>query len=308
MNAGLFIERILMQTTIRLIAALVLTLMSVTVSAAHYSDLYVIPVVGHARGANGAVFMTDLSIQNFQSTPITVQLIFIQSGEGDADNVSPLVSTAVPSGSVTVPANGSVLLRDILAGFEGLDSVIGSLIVGSDRPFAVTSRAYTMNADGSTIGQSVPASANFLNVNEGALDPATSVAYVPGLIQNDRYRTNLGAVIANATGFNSTLNVTVTLRNAAGTSIGTKQIVVGPGQFTHVQFSARELSQQNFDIGSAEFRITQGSGSVVPYASVIDNRTTDAVFIEGNFPDNSLTCMAGKGAFSFSPFRMLLGR
>lgn len=289
-----------------IVVASIALMASVTAHANHYSDLYVIPVVGHARGANGAVFMTDVSIQNFQSTPLTVQLIFIESGEGRLDNVSPLITDSI-NGSVTVPANGSVMLRDILSGYRGMSSVLGSLVVGSDRPFAVTSRAYTMSSDGGTIGQTVPASANFLNVTEGATDLSTAVAYVPGLIQNDRYRSNLGVVIANATGFNSTLNVTVTLRNAAGATIGTRQIVIGPGAITHVQFSARELSQQNFDIGSAEFRITQGSGSVVAYASVIDNRTTDAVFIAGNFPDNSSSAFS-KGTFFSSPFHQLLGQ
>lgn len=293
--------------TITTTAMLLVTLMATTARANHYSDLYVIPVVGHARGVDGAVFMTDVAIQNFQATPLTVQIIFVESGEGLLSNVAPLMTDAVSNGSVTVPANGSVLLSDIMRGYRPGESVLGSLIVGADRPFAVTSRAYTQALNGGTIGQTVPGSANFLNVTEGTTDLSTAVAYIPGLAQNERYRTNLGAVIANATGFNSTLNVTVTLRNAAGTTLGTRQIVVGPGALTHLQFSARELSQANFEVGSAEFRITQGSGSVVPYASVIDNRSGDGVFITGTFPNNSTNAL-GKGLLPFSPFRFLLGK
>ena len=298
-----------MRTLRTFVLAVFAVLGTVSAYAAHYSDLYVIPVVSHTTGQNGTNWMSDVAIQNFATAPLTVQLIFIASGEGRLDNVTPVMNGTI-NGSVTVPPGGSVLLKDVLAGVPGMDSAIGSLIVGGDRPFAVTSRAYSMTPDGNTIGQTVPPSANFLNVDEGSVDLATAVAYVPGLIQNDRDRTNLGLVVANATGFNSTLDVTVTVRNAAGTTVGTRQISVGPGAVTHLQFPVRSLSgagAASFDVGSAEFRVTQGSGSVVSYASVIDNQTADAVFITGNFPDNGSSALS-KGLFLPSPFRDLLQR
>ena len=289
--------------TIKMIAvAAVAILLSAPAYSSHYSDLYVIPVVAHTDGVNGTVWMSDVAIQNFQPTPLTVQLIFIESGEGRTENFFPLMNNDL-NGSVTVPANGSVLLKDILRNYRGMSAAFGSLIVGADMPFAVTSRAYSMSPAGDTIGQTVRPSANFLNVTEGAISPAS--AYIPGLIQNGNFRTNLGLVVANATGFDSTLVVAVTLRDASGATVGTRQITVGPGVFTHLQFSARELTNTTFDIGSAEFRIIQGSGSVVPYASVIDNRTADAVFIAGSFPDADSTAM-GKGTFMQSPFRSLM--
>lgn len=299
-----------MRTLLRtFIVAAAAVCMSTAAVASHYSDLYVIPVVSHTPGQNGTNWMSDVAVQNFAAVPLNVQLIFIASGEGRLDNVVPVLTNTI-NGSVTVPPNGSVLLKDVLGNMPGMDSAIGSLIVGGDRPFAVTSRAYSMTPDGNTIGQTVPASANFLNVTEGTINLSTAVAYVPGLIQNDRFRTNLGLVVANATGFDSVLNVSIAVRNAAGTVVGTRQVTVGPGAVTHIQFPVRSLmgaGTATFDIGSAEFRITQGSGSVVPYASVIDNQTADAVFITGKFPDNSSMAMS-QGLFLPSPFRDLLQR
>lgn len=295
-----------MRTIRTILFAAAALMLAATTYASHYADLYVIPVAGHVQGVNGSVFMTDVAIQNLDDAPLTVQLIFVESGEGQIDNVFPVITETI-NGSVTVPARGSVRLQDVLGGYRGMSSAIGALLVGADRPFAVTSRAYTMEADGGTIGQTVPASANFLNVTEGSTDLSTAVAYVPGLIQNDRYRSNLGLVVANATGFNGPLNVLVTLRNAAGQTFGTRNVTVQAGAVTHLQFSARSVGAQNFDAGSAEFRITQGSGSVVAYGSVIDNRTNDAVFIEGKFPSDSSTTF-GKGMFLQSPFRSLLQR
>jgi hypothetical protein len=279
-------------------------LVSAPAFANHYSDLYVIPVVAHVPGAYGTSWMSDVAIQNFQSSPLNVEMIFVESGLGMMDNISPLITNDL-DGSVTVPAFGSVLLKDVLEGYEGMTNPIGSLIIGADMPFAVTSRAYSMSPDGDTIGQTVRPSANFLNVTEGTIDPAS--AYIPGLIQNARFRSNLGIVVANATGFNSNLVVEVTVRNAAGQSLGTRNYIITPGSVAHQQFSVREITNASFDIGSAEYRITSGSGSVVAYASVIDNVTADAVFIMGNFPDNSSNSM-GKGMLMQSPFRDLLNK
>ena len=293
----------------RIISMLSAVLLCAAVAKAdHYADFYVLPVAAHTPGVNGTMWMSDVAIQNFQSTPLSVELAVIESGEGNSDNVFPIAATA-DGMAVTVPANGSVLLRDVLAGHRGLGSVAGAILIGSDRPFAVTSRTYSMTPDGNTIGQTVPPARNFIDNTIGDTNLATAVAYVPGLIDNGRFRSNLGAVVGNASA-TSALTVTVTVRNAAGATAGTRTITVGPGNFTHLQFNARSiLGTQMFDIGSAEFRITEGDGAVVPYASVIDNSTADAVFVSGVFPDN--TAVAAKAIRTTSTqsiFKSLLER
>jgi hypothetical protein len=257
-------------------------LITAAAHANHYADFYVLPAAAHTNGINGTRWMSDVAIQNFQSTPLTVQLAIIESGEGNSDNVFPLANA-----SVTVPANGSVLLKDVLASHRGLASVTGAILIGSDRPFAVTSRTFSMTPDGNTIGQTVPPARDFVDNTVGRTDPATAVAYIPGLIDNASFRSNLGAVIGNGSATDN-LVITVNVRGADGVSAGTRTITVAPGNFTHLQFPARELiGTRLLDIGSAEFRITSGNGAVVPYASVVDNATADAVFITGVFPNNT---------------------
>src|SRR5947208_2523932 len=104
-----------------------------------YSDTYVIPVASHTAGAFGTMWASDLAINNFQSSPLTAQIVVVESGENTADNVFALASSSI-SGSVTVPANSTVLLKDVLKGHRGLQSVAGALIVGAGAPFAITSR------------------------------------------------------------------------------------------------------------------------------------------------------------------------
>lgn len=253
--------------------------------ANHYADLYVLPVSSHTGGLNGTAFLTDLAIQNFQAAPITVQLLFIESGQGSSENIGNLQTPAVPTGSITVPAGGSVIVKDLLNGYQGKsDNVIGSIVASSDKPFAMTGRVYTAGASGGTFGQTVVPVRDFLESSQGSTDLTNASAYIPGLTANASFRTNLGFVAgAGPTGM--TLNVK--LRAADGTDLGNTSFGIAPDAFEHLQFSSSLLSTASFDAGSAVYQITAGSGSVAPYASVVDNITGDAVFVSGVFPPNT---------------------
>jgi hypothetical protein len=286
----------------KLLMLLVGALFAMPLAAQNSSDLYVIPVASHTSGQFGTTWMSDLAIQNTQSAPLTVQLIFIETGEGNPNNLFP-VTTTNTTGAVTVPAGGSVLLKDVLNGYRGFGNIAGSLIVGGDKPFALTSRSYSMTPAGNTIGQTVPPAANFIDNTVGVTNNQTAIAYLPGLINNAQFRTNIGFVAGN--GSSQPMSVQVTVRNAAGSAVGTRAFTIPGGAFTHVQFSISSVAPPTFDIAGAEVTITQGSGAVIPYASVIDNGSADAVFVLGQFPANAP--FAGKTAVS-SVFRDLFIR
>jgi hypothetical protein len=253
--------------------------------ASEYSDLYVLPAASHTGGVNATAWRTDLGIQNFQSAPITVQLLFIESGQGSSENVGNLQTPAVPTGSITVPAGGSVIVKDVLNGYQGkTDNVIGSIIATADKPFAITSRVYTAGAAGGTFGQTVVPVRDFLENSQGSTDLTTATAYIPGLTANASFRTNLGFV-AGAGPAGMTINVK--LRGADGTELGNVSFPIGANTFRHLQFSSSLLSTASFDAGSAEVRITAGSGAAAPYASVVDNVSGDAVYVNGVFPPNT---------------------
>lgn len=277
-----------------MILSAAMLLLALPALADHYSDFYVLPVASHTPGQNGTMWMSDVAIQNFQSTAITVEAVVIESGITNLDNVSAILNAQLPSGSASIPAGGSVLLKDILNGHRGMTAVTGAILLGADRPFAVTSRTYSMAPSGDTVGQTVPPSKYFLDNTINRTDLATAVAYLPGLIDNARFRTNIGMVAANASGSTDPLDIVITLRGGDGTVLGTRSITLPAGGLTHVQFSTRSLANNTFEIGSADVRITSGSGAVVPYASVVDNVTADAVFILGELP-RSTTTMSSAG-------------
>lgn len=279
--------------TIALVVGLLLS--PALFAANETTDLYVIPVAGHLMGVGGSNWMSDISIQNFQATPLAVGIVVIESG-ASADNVAPLQT---PSGSaVTIPPNGTRILRDVLAGHRGLSETAGAILIGADKPFAVASRTYVVSPSGATQGQSVMPVRDFLDNSLGHVNLADAAAYVPGLTANARYRTNLGFVAGSSS--SSGLMIEVMLRGADGTSLGSRMFTVSGGSFMHAQFSSAAITSATFDEGSATYRIVAGSGAVVPYASIVDNLSQAAFYVSGQFASNTAS---GK-----SVFRALLQR
>lgn len=260
---------------------LALTILAAGLARAnHYADTYVIPAAGHVEGANGAVWMSDLAIRNIGASPLTVQLVVIESGFDTIDNVFPLNSDADADGTITVNPGSTVQLRDVMRGHRGMTNNLGALIVGGNQPFAVTSRAYSNSMP---LGQTVPATRDFLENSLGTADN-TATAYIPGIVSNAGARTNVGFVAGTAGSATEAMTIEVSIRNATGGVVGTRSITIPAGRFAHMQFPVASFAQGAFDIGSADFRITQGEGVVVPYASVIDNRTGEAAYLMGVFP------------------------
>ena len=260
-----------------------------------YSDTYVIPIAGHATGAFGSVYMTDVSITNFNADPLTVQIIVVEQGENTSDNVFPLVTNSV-NGSVVVAPRSTVVLRDVLNGYRGNANTSAALILGGDKPFAVTSRLY--NAKNGGVGDTVPAISNFFENSIGKSNN-TAVAYIPGIINNANFRTNIGFLAATGSASTDPLVVEVRIRDASGNSLGSRVITTQVGQFTQTQFSVGSITSTPFDIGSAEIRILGGSGAVVPYAAVNDNATGSSAFILGMFPPSTAINSRSFGASIF---------
>lgn len=264
-----------------------------------YSDTYVIPAVSHTAGQNGT-WMSDVVITNFQSVPLNVQLIFVESGENNADNIFPVMTSTI-NGSVTVGANSTILLRDVVNGYRGKQYVSGALILGGDAPFAVTSRSYLVTVNGTTVGQTVTPARDFFDNSIGRSDN-TQVAIIPGIANNATTRTNIGLLAGAGSAGGTPFIVQITIRDGSGTNLGSRFVTVPPGNFIQTQFSVASITSTLFSVGSAEIKLVQGTGTVVPYASVIDNATGSPMYIMGQFPANTAF---GKTGFNNNIFSSL---
>ncbi len=277
------------------LAMVALSLCLAGVASAAHQSFYVIPFANYIPRSDG-IETSDVAIANYQSTEIRVSLVLISYGlHNTANNILPIRD-------VTVPANGSVLLvdvlKDVVSEYSNLGANLGAILIATDdgRPFAVTSRSYLRRPDGTTVGYTVPATANFLQ-NATQSNTASISTYLAGLRNNDRYRTQVGFVVANAGGLAAF--VELTLRDAAGVSLGTRQFFVDAGQFAQIEFPSTLIADRQFDVASLQVRIL-GGGALTAYAKVIDRTTQDATFIMADPP------AAAPSPTAQSPFESLM--
>ena len=257
------------------ILALTLVLAANLGAAETLSSFYVIPFANHIPRSGGETEMTDVVLTNYQSNEIKVSIALISYGlQNTASNLYGVMD-------VTVPAGRTVLLTDVLQSIPGeyanVGSALGALLVASDtnQAFAVSSRSYVRKSDGTTVGYSVPAVSDFLVESTGN-NGTTSNSYIAGVRNNDRYRTQVGFVIGNA-GFLPSF-IEFTLRDANGTSLGTRAFFVEAGAFAQLEFPSTLIADRTFDVASIQVRII-GAGSATAYAKVIDRATQDGTFI-----------------------------
>lgn len=231
-----------------------------TALAADYSDLYVIPIAGHARGAFGTAWRSDVVLHNLQLVPIAVEMALIESGRSAAAEAIP-----VPFGAEAVlhlAAGETRVLSDVLGPMNR--DVTGALIVGASLPFALTSRTYAERPAGRTLGQTVVPVAI-----TGGADAVHEVAILAGLDRNERQRANVGLFLAAS---RVPFVAEIELLSASGSPLGSRLIVLDAEGFAHRQLSVA-------DGVSAMVRILEGDGVIVPYASVVDNVSAEAMFI-----------------------------
>jgi hypothetical protein len=237
-------------------------LLASSASAAEYSDLYIIPVAGHSRGAFATSWRSDLVLHNVQAVPITVEIALIESGR--APSTAPV---AVPT--VHLMPGETRMLSDIAAPL-GRD-VTGALLVGADLPFAVTSRTWAERPAGRTLGQTVlPVAIS------GAADAVHELAVLPSLTTNAQQRSNVGVFVAAS---HAPLVVEVAMLSASGTTLASQLIVLDEPGFVHRQLALSPVAPTASM--TAVVRIVEGDGIAVPYASIVDNTSAEALFVPG---------------------------
>jgi hypothetical protein len=227
---------------------------TVASSAASVTDTYVIPVAGHVSGANGQTWMTDVTLHNVTSSSLVIDLATVGAGG------QPIEMNAE---TVTVAAHGTLMLRDVVR-----QTAVGALVVAGSGPFTMTSRVYSEGARGS-VGSDVAPVNEFLGSDSGD-------AFLPGLIANARYRTNLGFfAIADAT----VLQLEITLLDAAGIAVGSRLFEFPAGTLSHRHINSRDIAPMEFEAATARIRVVSGDGVVAAYGSVVDNVSSDASFV-----------------------------
>lgn len=225
---------------------------------ASFASRKFIPAVAHAAGANGTNFMSDVYLFNRSDQPVEAALVFTPSGEDGWTNFAAV--------KVQLAAQQAATLSDIV-GHTMEASGTGNLdVVGDTSNLIVTSRTYTTPATGGTYGQSIPAIETDGSAIIGGVDSAGTIA---GLRNDSDFRTNIG--LSEVGGGNGV--VRIIYFDASGAQIGQNDLAVLPFQHTQMPVPMATAAL-------AKLYVLTGDARPVGYASVVDNHSGDAVYLE----------------------------
>jgi len=223
-------------------------------------DLF-IPAVSNVNGANNTFWTSDVRIYNPNSSDVVVTLTY-----------TPMVALGgtVQTYNYTVPAMTIQTLTNVLDSVFGLSQTAGSLHMTAPANIEAESRTWTPGTVG-TYGQRIPAIPAFQALTAGN---SADLLYIDN---SDAFRTNLGVMDATGAGSTAHLQAYDGYGNAAGNSypltlgayelkqIGGVLAALGVGQGTNYRVV-----------------VTADTGSVISYASQVDNASGDPIYVDGS--------------------------
>lgn len=227
---------------------------------ASVNDIY-IPAAARVSGIGGTNWRTDIEIHNPGNGPVVLEYYFLPKGGGESlfidGELWPQKSTRV---------------EDVLLENFGLTSAAGAIRISSSGEIIVTSRTYNDTPKG-TYGQFAPGYSVESAVTTG------QNAYLSQLSRSastsSGFRTNIGFV--NAT--NRSINIRVHLYESSGSLLGTKKYSLTSYEFNQVTDIFGKVTSGNVENGYAVVTSTTPNAKFFTYATVVDNRSGDPVFV-----------------------------
>lgn len=234
---------------------------SINVTAAQQTSRTLVSAAAQTSGVGGSTWRTELTLFNAGSETLPVNLIYI-----------PSYGNAVQTRQIPIGAKQTITYSNALGDLYGISNGAGAIAIEATASNAapqlrVTSRTFTDGVTG-TYGQAVP--------TVGSSDFSGNL-YLTGVTSNADFRTNVGLV--NRGG--SDAAVTLRLVSAAGVLLASANVVVPANNFQQTPISQLFplLSTLSFD--SLSMNVTSNAPDAISvYASVIDNKTQDPVYIQ----------------------------
>lgn len=221
------------------------------------SATVMVPVVGKVYGAGSVQWRTDVDLVNNLGRDVMVMLT-LPTAPGE-----PFILLPLPNGATQ-------RFTDVIAAFS-MDRALSPLMVktlNSRKPVAVAATVYAVKLDDPT----APTHAEPIAVSYS--DPFYPIRTLYGLSFSDTFRTNVG--LANL-GETPAL-FTIGLQRVSGRNIAVTQLTVPPGTLWHTSIQALfPLITKGDDFS---LLIETGYRDTYVYASVIDNTTNEARFIQ----------------------------
>jgi hypothetical protein len=222
-----------------------------------------VPAAAHLLGLNGSSWRTDLEVHNPGPAQVGYEVELLKR---DTDNSAPV------SQGFTLDPGKSVRHTDALASVFGFGGA-GTLRVTPFGGTVMTSARTYDDAPAGSFGQFVegqPATA--------AITTSRTARMIQLAQATDRsagFRTNLGLVSASA----GAMSVVVDLFRADGIALGELTVPLRPFESVQRNEVFREVTSDAVDDGYIVVRTTTDGSRFFAYATLIDNRSNDPVYI-----------------------------
>jgi hypothetical protein len=217
-----------------------------------------VAVAARTSGAQGTSWRTDGMVLNPGSAEVCYDLHYLFREASEAKDII--------CESQCLAGRTAWNYSDILGSacdMEGESA--GSLRIEPTAKLLMTTRTYNQTENG-TYGQFIKAEASDEGLRIG------EKGHLLALKQNTDYRTNLG--FSEITGQET--EVEIRIYNASGSLLITTSFQLPATGW--LQVGLADLGISSLEVGRAEIEVTSG-GAVLSYASVVDNRTGDAIYI-----------------------------
>jgi hypothetical protein len=245
--------------------------MLIQTAAAVGEELY-IPVAAHSSGVGDTEWRSDLEVKARGTDPATFTIELLQQ---DQDNTTPLLATYM------VGAGQSLRFEDLLETVFDYTGNAALRITPTSGRLLANSRTYNDDPDG-TYGQYIPAfpvSAALAEGVSGALIHLSSSS-----LPASGYRANVGLLNVTATNISLELD----LYTANGDLLGTVAVTLLPYELRQMTDIYRQVTDDNVADGYVLIRLLTPDGHYFAYASVVDNRSGDAIFIPAQEDDEPI--------------------
>jgi hypothetical protein len=222
-----------------------------------------LPAAAHVGGAANTDWRTDLEVYNSGTTPAQFEVALLPR---DGNNSSP---AAVP---FSLLSGRSIRYNDILFSVFGFTGSAALRIEASAGEVTVTSRTFNQT-DAGTYGQFIggtPLSRAISYGQEGRI-----IQLSQSQSNDTGYRANVGFL--NCT--SETIYVQADMYLWDGVFLGTRNFELGPYSFIQRERIFRAVTQNEVSDGYVVVRTLTPTGKFFAYASVVDNRTGDPIYI-----------------------------
>jgi len=214
-----------------------------------------VPVVGSVWGIGGVRWKTDVDLYNDTGHEVMVRLS--------------LPATPSPDFVITVPPGGTQRFTDIAAEAFSVDSALSPLEIetfDSKRSIRVAATVYGVRGTDVLSPEPIP-----VDYSSGGYYPQRALN---GLVSSVTFRTNIG--LANLGEHEATF--ILALQRLAGRNLAISRITLQPNSLAHA--SIQSLFPMIAKGDDFTVVVETGSRDTYVYASVIDNITNEAKFIQ----------------------------